>query len=75
LKLLVANIVGTPLSCTITESVLVLGACAAVGVQVNTPPGVMLAPVGAPPPRLKVSVCGGWSVSVALTVKLSGVLA
>ena len=50
MKLLVADIGGWPLSVTITEIVLVLGACAAVGVQVNTPPVVMLAPVGAPRP-------------------------
>ena len=58
-KLLVADNCGTPLSRTITEIVFVLGACAGVGVQLNTPPVVMLAPAGAPAPRLKVSVCGG----------------
>jgi hypothetical protein len=42
-----------------TEIVLVLGDWAAVGVQVNTPLVVMLAPVGAPVPRLKVRICGG----------------
>ena len=31
----------------------------------------MLAPAGAPAARLNVSICGGWSVSVALTVKLN----
>jgi hypothetical protein len=56
LELLVADIAGNALSCTITESVLVLGACAAVGVQVKTPPGVMLAPAGAPAPKLNVKV-------------------
>ena len=54
MKLSVADICGMPLSRTITEMVLVLGACAAVGVQLKTPPLVMLAPVGAPVPRLKV---------------------
>jgi hypothetical protein len=75
LKLLVADICGVPLSVTMTERVLVLGACAAEGVQLKRPPLVMLALVGAPAPRLKVRVWGGWSVSAALAVKVSRVLA
>src|SRR3989442_7319136 len=62
---------GVPLSVTLTVTVLVLGACAGAGVQVNTPEELMAAPTGAPGSSVKVSVCGGWLVSVALAMKLS----
>src|SRR5947207_2053806 len=51
------------------------GPCASVGVQVNTAvTGLMLAPFGAPMSRLKVSSCAGKSGSLALAVKISGML-
>ncbi len=71
LKLALSESGGTPLSVTVTVIRLVLGAWAAVGVQLNKPPAVMLAPAGAPGPSVNVSVWGGRSVSVALAVKLS----
>src|SRR6185295_15915753 len=70
-KVRVAFIGGAPLSVTRTVTVLVLGTCAALGAHENKPP---LTPIVAPPgaaSRLKLSVWGGLSVSVALTVKLS----
>src|SRR2546426_3666702 len=54
---------GVPLSVTRTVAVLVLGVCAGVGVQVNTPVAELIAaPAGAPGSRVNVSVCGGWLV-------------
>src|SRR2546421_12023 len=48
------------------------GPCSSLGIQVNTPvAGLMLAPAGAPGPRLKVSDCAGRSESEADAVKLS----
>src|SRR6266704_6939632 len=63
---------GVPLSVTRTVTVLVPGVCAGAGVQVNRPvKGLMAAPAGAPGSSVKVSVCGGWFVSIALAMKLS----
>src|SRR5438093_1012151 len=60
---------GEPLSVTRTVTALVLGPCASVGVQVNTPlVALMLAPAGAPGSRLKVRVLAGRSGSVAVFV-------
>ena len=48
--------------------VIACGPWASVGVQLNAPPAVMLAPAGAPAPRLKVRVFAGTSASVAVAV-------
>src|SRR5262249_36712749 len=67
-KLWLALSDGKPLSLTTTLKALV-PTCAAVGVHLNTPlAGLMVALVGAPDPRLKVSTCGGLSGSVARLV-------
>src|SRR2546423_15070881 len=64
---------GDPLSVTRIVTRLVLGPCAAVGVQVKTPlVELILAPAGAPESRVYVSVWAGTSGSVAETVKLNG---
>src|SRR3989442_4906589 len=56
-KLRVSLAGGEPLSVTWTVIGLMLGPCASVGVQVNTPlVGLMLAPAGAPGSKLKVRV-------------------
>ena len=47
-KVFVALNVGDPLSETITVTVVADGACASVGVHVNTPAAVSDAPAGAP---------------------------
>src|SRR5262245_49658050 len=61
-----------PLSATLTLIRFVLGACPAVGVQVNTPVlGSMLVPAGAPGPSENVSVLAGRSESVAVTATLN----
>src|SRR5713101_4843348 len=50
----------------------VLGDCALLGDQVNTPvDGSRLTPAGAPAPRLKVRICGGRSGSLTTLVKVS----
>src|SRR5260221_13061707 len=68
-KVCVALMLGLPLSVTMMPIALVAGAV--VGVQLNRPlPELMLALPGAPAPRLKVRVWGGWSVSVALGKKV-----
>src|SRR5436190_1451622 len=52
----------------------VLGDCALLGVQVNTPLELFrLTPVGAPAPRVKVRMLAGKSTSVALLVSVIGV--
>src|SRR6266404_4635136 len=57
---------GTPLSVTWTVIGLTVLAKVSAGVQVSTPlTGPMLAPEGAPVPRLKVKVFVGRSVSLA----------
>src|SRR5712664_1495745 len=67
-KLLVSLSGGLPLSVTRTVTTLVLGPCASVGVQVNTPvAGLRLTPVGAATSE-KVSVFVGMSGSVAVLV-------
>ena len=58
-KLFVCCNTGDPSSYTRTVIVFVLGACAGVGVQLNTPLVVMPAPAGAPAPRVKVTDWGG----------------
>src|SRR5207244_9658060 len=64
-----ASVFATP-SLTRTVNGYVPGPCASVGVQENTPvvPPIV-APEGAPTSE-KVSVCAGWSVSVALAVNV-----
>src|SRR4051794_33930277 len=63
---------GTPLSVTRTVTVLVLGPCASVGVQLKTPEEELIpAPEGAPGSRLKLSACAGRSGSLAVAVKVS----
>src|SRR5215510_7483516 len=61
-----------PLSVTLTVIRFVLGACPAVGIQVNRPVlASMLAPTGAPGPSENISVLAGRSGSVAVTATLS----
>src|SRR5439155_1312308 len=63
---------GEPLSVTSTVTRLVLGPCASVGVQVNTPlVALMLAPAGSPGSKLNVRRSPSGSVAVA--VKLNKV--
>src|SRR5437660_6089472 len=51
---------------------LVLGDCALLGVQVNTPLELSrLAPVGAPGPRVKVRICAGKSGSLTTLLVVS----
>src|SRR5882672_4916943 len=64
-KLWVALKLGVPLSATLMLTTLVLGDCALLGVQVNTPLELSrLAPVGAPAPRLKIRIWAGRSGSL-----------
>ena len=63
--------VGASLSVTMTRTLYTVPACAALGVQVNTPPVVMLAPAGAPAPRLNVTGPPSGSVAVAVKVKVA----
>src|SRR5271157_1463234 len=58
-KLLLSESGGVPLSAAMIEIRLVLGPWAALGTQTKRPLAEMLAPAGAPGPRLKVMVCGG----------------
>src|SRR6185503_13104093 len=71
-SVLVALIVGVPLSKTRTVTVLVLGPWASVGVQAMAPAEETVSPVG-PDTKANVSVLVGWSESVALAVTLSAV--
>src|SRR5688572_15021586 len=64
---------GLKLSLTWTVTALLPGSCVTLGVQVKRPSVVMLAPWGAPAPRVKVRICGGESGSVAVVAKLSNV--
>src|SRR5580765_3637444 len=60
---------GEPSSVTSTAIRFVLGPCASVGVQVNTPlVALMLAPAGTPGSKLNVRVLAGRSGSVAVFV-------
>src|ERR1043166_9332058 len=60
---------GEPSSVTRTVMRLVLGPCASVGLQVNTPlVGWIRAPAGAPGSRLNVSALAGRSASLATLV-------
>src|SRR5947207_11793 len=62
---------GEPLSVTRITTEFVLGPCASVGVQVNTPLVELIdAPPGAPGSSEKVNICAGMSGSVALAVKV-----
>src|SRR5881296_104977 len=68
-KLLLSLNGGVPLSVTLIVIGFVLGPCASVGVQANTPVlGSTLTPAG-PETRLKVSVLAGRSASVAVLVR------
>src|SRR5207249_4712014 len=68
-KLRAALVGGGPSSVTRTVIRFVLGPCASVGVQVNTPlVALMLAPPGAPPSRLSADLLAGRSGSVAVFV-------
>src|SRR5436190_10953 len=70
-KLRVSLRLGVPLSVTCTLIVFVLGPCASVGVQLNTPlSGLMLAPAGGLT-RLNVSDLVGTSESVAVIVSVN----
>src|SRR2546426_468157 len=71
-KLLVALMLGAPLSKTRTVTVLVLGPCASVGVQAMAPPDETVRPVG-PETSAKLSVLAGRSESVAVALTLSAV--
>src|SRR5437899_1271467 len=62
---------GEPLSVTRITTEFVLGPCASVGVQVNTPLVELIdAPPGAPGSSEKVNICAGMSEPLALTVKV-----
>src|SRR5439155_22547315 len=68
-KLLLSLNGGVPLSVTLTVIRFVLGPCASVGVQVNTPLlGSTVTPAG-PDTRVRVSGVAGRSVSVAQLVR------
>src|SRR2546426_706894 len=70
-KLLVSLNEGMPLSVTRMVRIKVLGLCAAVGVQVNTPVlGLMLAPGGSET-KLNVRMFVGTSTSSAVMVNVS----
>src|ERR1051325_1183440 len=70
-KLFVSLKAGVPLSVTRTVTALVVPGWATVGFQTKSPSaGPMVAPGGAPGSRLKVSVCGGKSGSVAEVASL-----
>src|SRR5439155_26715 len=71
-KLLVALMLGVPLSKTRTVTVLVLGPCASVGVQAMAPLAETVKPVG-PDTNAKLSVLVGTSASVAVALTLSAV--
>src|SRR5881394_1487746 len=64
-KLLVALRAGTPLSVTFTVIRLVLGPCASVGVQVNTPVLVSMVIPAGEDTRLNADVLAGMSLSAA----------
>src|ERR1039458_6957211 len=68
-KVCVALILGVPLSATFSVKLLVEFACVTSGRKENVPLLVLSVALVAPASSAKVSVCGGWSVSVALAVK------
>src|SRR2546426_4948013 len=68
-KLLVALMLGVPLSKTRTVTVLVLGPCASLGVQAMAPLEETVRPLG-PDTNAKVSVLAGTSRSVAVALTL-----
>ena len=68
-KFCVALNVGEPLSETCSVKAFVEFACMTVGRKENAPLLVSSVALAAADSSAKVSVCGGWSVSVALTVK------
>ena len=59
-------------SLTDTVTAFVLGPCASVGVQANTPPVVTDIPLG-PDTNAYVNACAGTSPSVALKVNVNGI--
>ena len=67
-KLCVELKLGVPLSATFNEKLLVESACVTSGRNENAPLLVSNVAFVAPASTAKVSVCGGWSVSVALAV-------
>src|SRR5439155_1592884 len=71
-KLLVALMLGVPLSKTRTVTVLVLGPCASLGVQAMAPLVETVSPLG-PDTNAKVRVLAGTSPSVAVALTLSKV--
>ena len=68
-KLWVALRLGVPLSATFSVKVLVEFACVTSGRKENAPLLVLSVALAAPDSSANVSVCGGWSVSVALAAK------
>ena len=68
-KLCVALRMGEPLSATFRANELVVLALVTAGRHANAPVLAFNVAVPMPLKRLKVRVCGGWSVSVALAVK------
>jgi hypothetical protein len=67
-KLCVALMMGVPVSKTLSMKLLVEPACVTSGRNENAPLLVLRVAFDAPASSSKVSVCGGWSVSVALAV-------
>src|SRR5512138_2513933 len=67
-KLWVALKLGVPLSDTFRLKLLVEFACVTSGRNEKAPLVVLSVALVAPPSSAKVSVCGGWLVSVALAV-------
>ena len=74
MKLFVSPRLGDPLSVTLTVTTLVVFAKASAGVQVIKPAGLTVKPPG-PETRPKVSVWAGRSVSVAVALVASNVVA
>ena len=73
-KVCVALRLGEPLSVTRRETVLVLGPCDSVGVQVNKPfDEFIVAPLGGVVAKLNVRIFAGISASEATALKLSKV--
>ena len=68
-KLCVALKLGDPLSATFKVKAFVMPACVTSGRHENAPLLVFKAALPGPVSKLKVKVCGGWSVSVTLAVK------
>lgn len=72
-KFLALVITGVPLSATCTVNKFVVPPCAMLGHQLKIPLlGLMLAPAGGVPARLKLKICGGAPTSVAEFVRFMG---